>query len=67
MDACEKLSSISDGLKILQDGHAGHVQCVKKLTYKLNFVNFNFAVRPQLQKFVDSENVLSHGMILYSV
>ena len=41
----EKLSSISYGLKVLQDGHAGRVPHVKKLSCKLNF-----AVRPQPRK-----------------
>ena len=59
VEACEKLSSISDGLKVLQDGCAGRVPCVRNWTCKLNFASFNFAIRPQLrkpQKFVDCEN-----------
>ena len=66
MEAREKLSSISDGLKVLQDGRAGHAPCVKKLTCKLNFANFNFAVQPQpqkLRKFVVCENLPSYGIL----
>ena len=50
MEAREKLSSISNGLKVLQDGRAGRASRVKKLTYKLNLTNFNFAVQPHPQK-----------------
>ena len=46
MEACEKLSSISDGLnKVLSDERAGCVPRVKNLTHKLNFVNINFSVQ----------------------
>ena len=44
MEAREKLCSISDGLKVLQDERAGRVPCVKDFTYKLNFTKFNFVV-----------------------
>ena len=66
MEAREKLSSISDGLKVSQDGHAGHAPRVKKLKCKLNFANFNFAVQPQLQKlwkFVARESLPSYGIL----
>ena len=56
MEAREKLLSISDGLKVLQDGRAGLVPSVKVFTCKLNFPNFNFAVQPQQRKFVDHQN-----------
>ena len=49
MEECEKLSSISGGLKVLQDGRAGRVPPVKN---KLNFANFNFTVWAQPQKVV---------------
>ena len=67
MEACEKLSSIADGLKVLQDGRAGLVPHNKNLTCKLNFADFNFAVQPQprkLQKFIDHENFPSYDMKL---
>ena len=60
MEAHEKLSGISDSLKVLQDGRAGRVPHVKNLTYQKNFVNFNFAVRPKWRKLVDCENFLSY-------
>ena len=50
MEACEKQPSIFDGLKALQDGHAGHLALVKNVTRKLIFTNFNFAIQLQLQK-----------------
>ena len=52
MEAREKPSSISDGLKVLKMD----VQCVgcvardKNLTCKLKFTNSNFAVRPKTEK-----------------
>ena len=45
MEAREKLSSISDGLKVLQDGCAGRVSRVINLKRNLNFVNVSFTVR----------------------
>ena len=51
MEAREKLSSISDGLNVLQDVRAGRVPRVKKLTCKLNSTIFYFAVRPHPQTF----------------
>ena len=50
MEAREKLSSMSDRLKVLQGGRAGRVPRVKNLTCKLNFTNLNFTVRAQLRK-----------------
>ena len=67
MEAPEKLRSISDSLKVLQDGRAGHVPSVKHFMCKQNFMSFNFAVQPQPrkpQKFVDLENFSFYGMLL---
>ena len=67
MEAREKRSSISDGLKALQVGRAGSASRVKISTCKSNFAKFNFAVQPQLrkpQKFVDCENFPSYGMLV---
>ena len=61
-EAREKLSSISDGLKLFQDGRAGRVSHIKNFTCKLNFAIFNFVVQPQPrkpQKFVDHKNLLT--------
>ena len=60
MEGREKLSSISDSLKVLQDGRTGRVPLVKKLDVQINFANFNFVVRPKPQKFVDRENIPSY-------
>ena len=49
-EAHVKLSSISDGLKVLQEECAGCVPDVKNLTFKLNFANLNFMVRPHPRK-----------------
>ena len=56
MEAREKLTRISDGLELLQDGRAGLVPRVKNFTCKLNFVDRPQARKPQ--KFVDHE--MSH-------
>ena len=42
MEAHEKLRTIFDHLKVLQDGRAGRVPHAKNLTFKLNITNFNF-------------------------
>ena len=68
MEGREKLHTISDGLKVLQDRRAGRVICarVKNLTCKLNFAILNLAVRQQprkSRKFVDRENFPSYGRI----
>ena len=57
MEVSEKLCCISNDLKVLQDGRAGLVPRVSNFTCKLNFTNFNFAVRPQPWKFVERENI----------
>ena len=49
MEAREKLWSVSNGLKVLWDGHVGRVPRVKNLTCKLNFANVNLEVWPPLQ------------------
>ena len=69
MEACEKLSSVRDSLKVLQDGYAGHVPRDKNVMYKLNSACFNFAVRPhpQLQKFADCTNFSSCGITISNV
>ena len=68
-EAHEKLSSISNGLKVLQDRHAGRVPHVKKLSCKLNF-----AARPQLRKqqknFVDlkiSRRIVWHSFTVFKL
>ena len=68
MKAHEKLRSISDSFKVLQDGCAGFVSCVKILIRKLNFANFKIEVWPQpwkLWKFVDQENLASDSIIYH--
>ena len=58
MEAREKLCTISDSLKVLQNGHAGRVLRVKNWMCKLNFATINFVVRSQLRKlrkFADRE------------
>ena len=51
MEVCEKLSNISTASSnVLQSGCAGRVPRDKNFMCKLNFTNFNFAVRPQLWK-----------------
>ena len=67
MEAREKLCRISNSLKVLQDGRAGLVPCVKNFTCKINFMNFNLVVQPQpqkLPKFVGLENFPSYGILL---
>ena len=49
---------------ILKDLRRGRVQRVKKLMWRLNLVNFNIAVRPQMRKFLDRENFPSYGIWL---
>ena len=46
---------VHEGLKMLQDGSAGRVPHVKEFACKLNFRNFNFAVRPQPLIFADRD------------
>ena len=55
------LLSKSPTCALLQDGRAGRVPRVKNLTCKLNFANFNFAVRPQPRRFVVRENYPPYG------
>ena len=67
MEMREKLHTISDVLKVLQDGRAGHVARLKTLTCKLNFAIFKFAVWMQPRKprkFIDRENFMSYIMYM---
>ena len=64
MEGREKLHTISDGLKVLQDRRSGRVPRVENLTCKLNFAIFNFAVAKP-RKFVDRENFPLYGNCIF--
>ena len=70
MEVCEKLSHISESLKVLQDGCAGRVTHVENYTCTLNFANLNFMVRPQLrkpQKIFDHENFSAYSILSFNL
>ena len=71
MEGREKLHTISNGLKVLQNGRAGRVPRVKYLKRKLNSSIFPFARfghnRENRENFVDPKNFPSYGSPLIYV